>query len=118
MNRHMAVEPKIIGQRIRKKRLELAINQKELADRVGISPSAINQYEKADKIPSTETLVKLAQELGITTDYLLGATSEEELFLDASVANAFRDFKGLSSKDRQNIISNIRFLKENSSKKA
>ncbi len=114
----MAVEPKIIGQRIRKKRIDLNINQKELAERVGISPSAINQYEKGDKIPSTETLVKLAQELGITTDYLLGATTEEELFLDASVLDAFRDFKKLSPQDRHNIISNIRFLKEHSPKKA
>lgn len=114
----MAIEPKIVGQRIRKRRLGLEINQKELADRVGISPSAINQYEKGDKIPSTETLVKLAQELGITTDYLLGATIEEDLFLDASVIDAFKDFKKLSPQDRHNIISNIRFLKEHSSKKA
>lgn len=114
----MVVEPKVIGNRIRKKRTDIGLNQKELAERVAISPSAINQYEKGDKVPSTETLVKLAKVLGITTDYLLGGTSEEDLFLDNEVKDVFQDFKALSARDRNHIISNIRFLKDNSSKKA
>lgn len=113
----MTVDPKVIGGRVRKKRTELGLNQKTLAERVGISPSAINQYEKGDKVPSTETLVKLAQELEITTDYLLGASMEDGIFVDASVVEAFQDFKKLSSRDRQNIIANIRFLKDGSSNK-
>jgi transcriptional regulator with XRE-family HTH domain len=113
----MVVNSKAVGVRIRKKRVELGVNQKELAERVQISPSAINQYEKGEKLPSTETLVKLAHELKTTTDYLIGASVEEDFVIGASVVDAFNAFKELSPQDQQNIISNIHFLKERSSSK-
>lgn len=113
----MLVSPKTVGSRIRKKRSDLGINQKELAERVQISPSAINQYEKGEKLPSTETLVKLAHELKTTTDYLTGSSIGEDFIIGATVVDAFNAFKELSPQDQQNIISNIQFLKERSAPK-
>lgn len=114
----MEIDGKIISHRIKECREEASLSQKGLADLINVTPSAVNQYEKGEKVPSTETLLKLARALGVTTDYLLGATQEKEIFIDKAVSMAFRDFKGLTHKDRDNIMDNIAFLKEKAKKKA
>ncbi|MCL4492827.1 MAG: helix-turn-helix domain-containing protein [Thaumarchaeota archaeon] len=114
----MEIEGKIIGQRIKECRDGAGLSQKSLADLIDVSPSAVNQYEKGEKVPSTETLLKLAKALGVTTDYLLGASKEKDILIDKEVSVAFRDFKGLTRKDRANIMDHIAFLKEKARKKA
>jgi transcriptional regulator with XRE-family HTH domain len=107
----------IIGKRIKSKREDLGVKQNELAERVGVSPSAINQFEKGEKKPSPDVLTKIAEELGVSTDYLLGASEEEKLFVNETIAAAFRDFKNLSAADRKIILSNIEFLKSKAKRK-
>lgn len=113
----MELDPKVIGERIKKKRQELKLSQRELAEEIEVTPSAINQYEKGDKVPSSEKIIKLAKILGISSDYLLGVTDEEDIFLDASVTMAFKAFKELGPNDRNNIVENINFLRERAKKK-
>ena len=48
------------------------MKQVELADRTGLQPSAISQFENGQREPSPENLCKLADALGVTVDYLLG----------------------------------------------
>jgi transcriptional regulator with XRE-family HTH domain len=112
------IEEKIIGQRIKECRNAAGLSQKGLADLIDVTPSAVNQYEKGEKVPSTETLLKLAKTLGATTDYLLGASKEKDILIDKEVSMAFRDFKGLTRKDRTNIMDNIAFLRDKAKKKA
>lgn len=107
----------IIGKRIKIKREELRITQKSLAERVGVTPSAINQFEKGEKKPSSFLLTGIAEELGVSTDYLLGASQEENLFLSGDVAAAFRDFKEFTKKDREIILSHIELLKSKAKEK-
>jgi transcriptional regulator with XRE-family HTH domain len=107
----MEVNPQVIGVRIRQKRLEGGLSQTALAEKIGVSPPAINRFEKGIKTPSIETLAKLAKALGASTDFLLGAGSENDVFLDEELRNAFRDFKQLSQEKRQYILQNIQFLK-------
>lgn len=107
----------IIGKRLKSKREELGIKQKEFADRVGVSAPAINQFESGEKKPSPDVLTRIAEELGVSTDYLLGASEEEKLFINETVAAAFRDFKDLSATDRKIILSNIEFLKSKAKRK-
>ena len=102
---------KIIGKRIRSTRERKGIIQKALAEMVGVSPSAINQFEKGEKKPSSELIANIAHELGVSTDYLLGASKKEDIFLTEDIASAFRDFKELSNKDREIILKNIKLLK-------
>jgi transcriptional regulator with XRE-family HTH domain len=101
----------VIGERIKAKREQNGVTQKGLAEKVGITPSAINQFEKGEKKPSSPVLARIAEELGVSTDYLFGASEEGDIFLSGNVVAAFRDFKGLSKKDRETILNNIRFLK-------
>ena len=61
----------MLGMRIALLRAEKGWSQAELARRSGVSTSAVGMYEQGRREPSLGLLVRLAQELGVTTDYLL-----------------------------------------------
>ena len=52
------------------------LNQVELADRAGMMPGAISQFESGTRAPSFESIVKLADALDISADYLMGRDCE------------------------------------------
>jgi len=60
-----------IGERVRAERLARGLSLRELADRVGLSPSLISQIETGRARPSVQTLYALADELTISIDELL-----------------------------------------------
>ncbi|MFQ5962862.1 MAG: helix-turn-helix domain-containing protein [Candidatus Scalinduaceae bacterium] len=107
---------KRIGHRIKSKRIERNINQNKLAEKVGISPAAINQFEKGEKKPSSDVLTRIAKELSVSTDSLL-TEKGDEIFVDEEVKIAFRAFKKLEKGDRDIIVKNIQFLKEQAKRK-
>lgn len=53
------------------------LTQKELGLRIGCSESAISQYESGKRSPDYETLLKMAEELETSANYLL--TGEEDV---------------------------------------
>lgn len=60
-----------IGQYIQSRRKELGLTQKDLADKLIISPQAISKWETGDSLPDTSILVSLADVLNTTTDKIL-----------------------------------------------
>ena len=60
-----------IGYRIRKRREALKITQQQLAKAIGVTPQHISAIEQNKRDPSSPSLAKLAQELGVTVDYLV-----------------------------------------------
>jgi len=61
-----------IGERIKKKRELLRLHLNELAEKVGISPSALSQIEKSKSFPSILTLKSIAENLHTTVGELVG----------------------------------------------
>ena len=61
-----------IGERIKKKREQLNLQLNELAEKIGISPSALSQIEKAKSFPSIITLKTIAEKLHTTVGELIG----------------------------------------------
>lgn len=61
----------MLGMRIAILRISKGWSQAELARRIGVSTSAVGMYEQGRREPSLGLLVRLAQELGVTTDCLL-----------------------------------------------
>ena len=61
----------MLGIRIAILRISKGWSQAELARRIGVSASAVGMYEQGRREPSLGLLVRLAQEFGVTTDYLL-----------------------------------------------
>ncbi len=64
----------MLGPRIAALRRKAGLSQAQLAQRLRISPSAMGMYEQGRREPSMETLVALAREFGVSTDFLLTGT--------------------------------------------
>lgn len=58
--------------RLKLLREEKGLFQKDIATLLNVSIPAVNQYESGKRDMSTETVVKLAEYFGVSTDYLLG----------------------------------------------
>lgn len=56
---------------------ERGLTQKELAKIIDVSPNTIKNWE--NNLPNGDTLVKLSDYFGVTTDYLLGRSSNKLL---------------------------------------
>lgn len=61
----------MLGARIAALRRSKGISQHQLAQQLGVSPSAIGMYEQGRREPSAALLVALAQQFQVSTDYLL-----------------------------------------------
>ncbi len=64
------------GDRLRSMRDKQALSQSDLADRLGIGQNQIYRYEAGQVEPSPTILGLLAQELGVSADWLLGLTDK------------------------------------------
>lgn len=64
------------GDRLRLIRDQRAISQEELARRLGVKSLQIWRWETGKTKPNSETVMKLAQALGVTSDYLLGLSDD------------------------------------------
>lgn len=58
--------------RLKMLREEKELNQVELGKIIGVSGQALGMYENEKRDMSTDTVIKLANYFGVTTDYLLG----------------------------------------------
>lgn len=60
-----------LGERIHRERLSQKKTQENLAERANISVSFLGQIERGERKPSLETVVNIANSLGVTVDFLL-----------------------------------------------
>lgn len=58
--------------RIAEKRKEMNMTQKELAMRMGVANSTLNQWETGMRRPNIDMLIRLTEVFGCTADELLG----------------------------------------------
>lgn len=66
----------MLGARIAMLRRAAGMSQAQLADAAGVSPSAIGMYEQGRREPSIETLVAMADILGVSLDLLVRGKPE------------------------------------------
>lgn len=77
----MAKLEDVVKNRLKAIRENLKLNQSQFADKLGISQAAISQFEDGKRVPSIETLDKIATALGMTVVSLLSgenATDDEK----------------------------------------
>lgn len=68
---------KEFGDIIKTLREEKGLTRDELAKRMNITYSALSKYETNNRFPDKETLNRIADYFGVTTDYLLGRTDDK-----------------------------------------
>ena len=68
-----------VGERIKKRRLELGWTQEQLCQKAGISKGFLSDLENDKRSVSAENLLDIARALSLSLDYLMtGKASEEE----------------------------------------
>lgn len=100
-----------VGLRIAQKRKDMGLNQTELAQKAGLKPAAINQYESGERRPSFEALLKLAGALKVSTDYLIGSGNiSSDLLNDPTVKLILKTLESLSETHRAELLQYAFFL--------
>ena len=64
-----------LGCKLRELRLSKEFSQRQVADRIGVTSSVISAYKNSIRLPSYNSLIKLAALFNVSTDYLLGVTT-------------------------------------------
>ena len=62
------------NQRLKQLRLKNKLTQGELADILGLKPTAVSNYESERNAPSFDKLIALSKYFDVSCDYLLGVT--------------------------------------------
>ena len=62
---------KILGKKIKLARIELDLNQTQLAEKIKAKQKSISRYETGIAMPSIETLLKIAKALKKSAGYFL-----------------------------------------------
>lgn len=58
-------------------RKQSGLSQSQLAHKIGITPSAVNQYEKGKRIPKTTDLPRIAKALNVPVERVLECFTSE-----------------------------------------
>lgn len=67
----MSYTTEYIGKRIKQRRRELHLTQEQLAEKIDIAANYLGQIENGKRGVNLTNIVKIANELGVTVDYLM-----------------------------------------------
>ncbi|MBS4535178.1 helix-turn-helix transcriptional regulator [Clostridium sp. D2Q-14] len=115
-----------IGDRIKSRRIELNMTQKELSEKAQITEATLSRYENNLREPKAEIIINIAKALNTSTDKLMGVSSpsneydltEEELEIleqiknDPEISILFHDLKSAPKKKIKQLIKTWEFLNE------
>ena len=90
----------VLNEKIKELRTSTGISQVALAAELGVTKQCVSNWENDNIQPSVEMLIKLADYFEVSTDELLGRSSESALSLD-----------GLSPEIQANVRGIVKHLK-------
>jgi len=89
------------SERLKELRKQAHLTQVELASKLGIVQSSYADWERGKKKPTQDNLVKIAQILNVSVDYLVGNSEEKADELD-NIELLFRmNSKGLTDEEKK-----------------
>ena len=89
-----------LSERLKELRKQAGLTQVELAGKLGIVQSSYADWERGKKKPTQANLVKIAQILNVSVDYLVGNSEEKTDELD-NIELLFRmNSKGLTKEEK------------------
>ncbi len=94
-------DPKISAKRIRDRRKELKMTQKDLSDKSGICLSAIKKYELGIRVPEGDYRQWLAQALEVYADWLVGGKYKTLADITQDMIKKITDLPGVKESVQQ-----------------
>ena len=95
---------KDLPQKLKALRVQYGYSQKQVAGKIGVSPSIVSGYETGERTPSTEILLSLSYLYNVSTDYLLGKQT--------AAPSAMLDISKLTDKQKAALSSLIEAIKD------
>lgn len=89
------------GERIIMLRKQLKLSQDDLAKKIGTSAPIIGRYERSEIKPSIEVAAKIAEELAVTVDYLLG--NSDNMVMDKKLIKRIEDIEALPLEEKDKV---------------
>jgi transcriptional regulator with XRE-family HTH domain len=97
------------AQRLKKARIDKGLSQTELGKLVGIHYTQVGRYENKGSQPSADILSKMANALGVSSDYLTNGTTNElaeSTLNDKELLNQFKAIEQMDDKDK-NVVKTL-----------
>lgn len=69
-------EAAIFAKRMKEAREKKGLKQKELAEKIGVTPQTISAYEKTGKAPTMDNAISIAKILDVSLDWLCGINQD------------------------------------------
>ncbi len=95
-----------LGEKITKLKKLKKLSQVALAEATGISRDAISKYERGDSVPSVDYAKRIADTLGVSLDYLVSDSDNEDI-LDNDAVNRIKEIQILPDIEKDKIYSVI-----------
>lgn len=105
---------KTFGERLRNLRIKKNLSQHEVSNIFNISPSAVGTYERGEREPSFDLLIKFSDFYKVSLDYLLKGKKEDEILLNRNLF--FFDSSNLTNEELEEIKKYIEFVRYKSGK--
>jgi transcriptional regulator with XRE-family HTH domain len=96
-----------VGERVRRRRLELGLTQDALAEKAGISKSFLSDLENGRRSVGAETLLDLGRAMGVSLDFLMTGKESEDHAQDEQIPPSLARFaaeEGLSVRDTLTLL--------------
>lgn len=104
-----------LGEHIILLRKKKGLSQADLGKAVGTSGDIIGRYERDEVKPSIEVVIKIADTLEVSIDYLVGKSSLE---LDKNTVKRIQDIQKLNTEDKAHVFALLdAFLQSHKAKK-
>lgn len=102
----------ITGERIYDRRTNENLNQEELGKMISVSKSTISRWERGETAPRKNHLIRLANVLHTTVEYLIGESNNPRRPLTKKNLNSINEELFPLSKREQDIIGMLLELKQ------
>ena len=99
---------KKLGRKIREERLKLNLTQAQLAESIDISDTYMGAIERGERSLTLDTLVRLANRLGVTIDYMLADSVSDN---DSNIIEQFRQITDCQPLERKQMAINVLRIK-------
>jgi transcriptional regulator with XRE-family HTH domain len=71
VNNKNKIFAELVGEHLKRRRLELGMTQAEFAETIGLSEKGVGRIERGERAPTCRTLSKILKEAKISIDQLL-----------------------------------------------
>jgi len=95
-----------LGERIKRLRMERGWSQTQLAQRLEVHPKQVSGWERGAHTPSTDVLIRIAETLGVSLDYLAFENREVKRHIDIAdleLLEKLQEIDKLPDEDKETV---------------